>query len=62
MPGFADVTKSIDAKIDAIRCHSSQLTKFDLESSRDLARAMGRISGYEWMSANVIASFSSLRR
>lgn len=43
---FADVTKSIDIKLDAIRCHSSQLAKFDLESSRDLARAMGRISGY----------------
>jgi LmbE family N-acetylglucosaminyl deacetylase len=48
---FADVTKSIDAKIDAIRCHSSQLAKFDLESSRDLARAMGRISGYEYAEA-----------
>ena len=45
---FADVSRSIDAKIDAIRCHSSQLGKFDLESSRDLARAMGRMSGYEY--------------
>lgn len=48
---FADVTKSIDTKLDAIRCHSSQLGKFDLESSRDLARAMGRISGYEYAEA-----------
>ncbi len=48
---FADVSKSIDTKLDAIRCHSSQLGKFDLESSRDLARAMGRISGYEYAEA-----------
>ena len=48
---FADITKSIDQKLDAIRCHSSQLAKFDLESSRDLARAMGRISGYEYAEA-----------
>jgi LmbE family N-acetylglucosaminyl deacetylase len=43
---FADVTTSIDTKLDAIRCHASQLAKLDVESSRDLARAMGRISGY----------------
>jgi LmbE family N-acetylglucosaminyl deacetylase len=48
---FADVSNSIDTKLDAIRCHSSQLGKFDLESSRDLARAMGRISGYEYAEA-----------
>ncbi len=48
---FADVSKSIDTKLDAIRCHNSQLGKFDLESSRDLARAMGRISGYEYAEA-----------
>jgi len=48
---FADVAKSIDKKIDAIRCHESQLSKFDLESSRDLARGMGRISGYEYAEA-----------
>ena len=48
---FADVTQSIDTKIKAISCHQSQLAKFDLESSRDLARAMGRISGYEYAEA-----------
>jgi LmbE family N-acetylglucosaminyl deacetylase len=48
---FADVTSSIDTKVNAIKCHSSQLSKFDLESSRDLARAMGRISGYEYAEA-----------
>jgi LmbE family N-acetylglucosaminyl deacetylase len=45
---FADVSKHIDTKIQAIACHKSQLTKLDLESSRDLARAMGRISGVEY--------------
>lgn len=45
---FADITTSIEKKIAAIGCHESQLTKMDLESSRDLARGMGRISGYEY--------------
>jgi LmbE family N-acetylglucosaminyl deacetylase len=48
---FADISSSIDAKLEAINCHSSQLTKLDVESSRDLARAMGRISGYEYAEA-----------
>jgi LmbE family N-acetylglucosaminyl deacetylase len=48
---FADITKSIDAKIEAINAHKSQIAKLDLESSRDLARAMGRISGYEYAEA-----------
>ncbi|HTL37668.1 MAG TPA: PIG-L deacetylase family protein [Kofleriaceae bacterium] len=48
---FADVSKSIDTKIAAIGCHQSQLAKLDLESSRDLARGMGRISGYEYAEA-----------
>lgn len=45
---FADVIGHIDTKLAAIGCHKSQLHHFDLESSRDLARAMGRISGYEY--------------
>jgi len=48
---FADISGFVDAKLDAIACHKSQLTKLDLESSRDLARAMGRISGYEYAEA-----------
>ena len=48
---FADISKSIDQKIEAIACHSSQLSKLDLESSRDLARAVGRISGYTYAEA-----------
>jgi LmbE family N-acetylglucosaminyl deacetylase len=48
---FADITGYVDAKLAAISCHRSQLPKLDLESSRDLARAMGRISGYEYAEA-----------
>ena len=45
---FADISKFVEVKLEAIACHKSQLLKLDLESSRDLARAMGRISGYEY--------------
>ena len=48
---FADVSKTIDTKIAAIAAHKSQLSRLDLESSRDLARAMGRISGYQYAEA-----------
>jgi LmbE family N-acetylglucosaminyl deacetylase len=48
---FADITLTMDAKLDAIRAHESQVPKLDLESSRDLARAMGRISGYQYAEA-----------
>lgn len=48
---FADITSTIDTKIRAINAHASQVPKLDLESSRDLARAMGRISGYQYAEA-----------
>ncbi|MFN0246560.1 MAG: PIG-L deacetylase family protein [Kofleriaceae bacterium] len=48
---FADISKTMDKKIRAISAHESQVPKLDLESSRDLARAMGRISGYEYAEA-----------
>ncbi len=48
---FADITGYVDAKLAAIACHKSQLPKLDLESSRDLARAMGRISGFGYAEA-----------
>ncbi|HSD90821.1 MAG TPA: hypothetical protein VLB44_25020, partial [Kofleriaceae bacterium] len=48
---FADITVSIDTKVDAIKCHGSQLSRLEVESSRDLARAMGRISGYDYAEA-----------
>ena len=48
---FVDVSDTIDTKLGAIGCHESQLTRFDLESSKDLARAMGRMSGFEYAEA-----------
>jgi LmbE family N-acetylglucosaminyl deacetylase len=48
---FADISSYIEVKVEAIACHKSQLPKLDLESSRDLARAMGRISGYGYAEA-----------
>jgi hypothetical protein len=38
----------MDTKLAAMSAHSSQVAKLGLESSRDLARAMGRISGYDY--------------
>jgi LmbE family N-acetylglucosaminyl deacetylase len=48
---FADISNYVETKLAAIACHKSQLPKLDLESSRDLARAMGRISGYGYAEA-----------
>ncbi len=48
---FADITGYVDAKLQAIACHESQLPKLDLESWRALGRAVGRISGYEYAEA-----------
>jgi LmbE family N-acetylglucosaminyl deacetylase len=48
---FADITRTMDTKLRAIGAHTSQVPKLDLESSRDLARAMGRISGYQYAEA-----------
>jgi LmbE family N-acetylglucosaminyl deacetylase len=48
---FVDVSATIDTKLAAIACHESQLPKLDLESSKDLARAMGRLSGFQYAEA-----------
>jgi LmbE family N-acetylglucosaminyl deacetylase len=48
---FADISTTIDTKIEAISAHRSQVPKLDLESSRDVARAMGRISGFDYAEA-----------
>jgi LmbE family N-acetylglucosaminyl deacetylase len=45
---FADITTTMETKIAAIKAHESQVQKFDLDSSRDLARAMGRLAGYQY--------------
>jgi LmbE family N-acetylglucosaminyl deacetylase len=43
---FADISDTLETKLTAIQMHKSQLAKLDIDSSRDLARAMGRISGF----------------
>ncbi len=48
---FADVTSTIDVKLRAIAAHASQLPKIDLDSTRDLARAMGRLAGVAFAEA-----------
>ncbi|MEJ7602390.1 MAG: PIG-L deacetylase family protein [Kofleriaceae bacterium] len=45
---FADISTTMETKLRAIQSHKSQIAKLDLDSSRDLARAMGRISGVEF--------------
>lgn len=54
---FADISATMDAKIEAISVHKSQLPKLDLESSRDLARAMGRISGFAFAETYEVLRF-----
>ena len=48
---FADVSETIETKLAAIAAHGSQGAKLDVESARDLARAMGRISGVAYAEA-----------
>jgi LmbE family N-acetylglucosaminyl deacetylase len=48
---FADISATLETKLSAISAHRSQLSKLDLDSSRDLARAMGRISGFTYAEA-----------
>jgi LmbE family N-acetylglucosaminyl deacetylase len=48
---FADITKSVEVKLEAIRKHKTQLPKLSLDSTLDLARAMGRICGVEYAEA-----------
>jgi LmbE family N-acetylglucosaminyl deacetylase len=45
---FADVTRTIDKKLASIAAHASQIPRLDVESARDLARAMGRLCGAEY--------------
>ena len=48
---FADISETIEKKVEAIAAHASQLPKMDLESTRDLARAMGRLAGVQYAEA-----------
>jgi LmbE family N-acetylglucosaminyl deacetylase len=45
---FADISDTIERKVDAIAAHESQLVRMDLDSTRDLARAMGRLAGVQY--------------
>jgi LmbE family N-acetylglucosaminyl deacetylase len=45
------VTTTIETKLAAVGAHATQLPKLDLESTRDLARAMGRICGVAYAEA-----------
>jgi LmbE family N-acetylglucosaminyl deacetylase len=54
---FVNVTDTIDQKLAAIACHESQMAKLDLESSKDLARAMGRMSGFDYAEAYEVLRF-----
>lgn len=42
---FADISLTLDTKIAAIEAHASQVPKICVQSARDLARAIGRLSG-----------------
>jgi LmbE family N-acetylglucosaminyl deacetylase len=54
---FADISTTIDQKLAAIAAHRSQLPKIDVESSRDLARAMGRLAGVEYAESYEVLRF-----
>lgn len=49
-PCFADITDTIEVKLEAIAAHRTQTDRgrFDLEAARDLARANGRICGVKY--------------
>jgi LmbE family N-acetylglucosaminyl deacetylase len=50
-PCFADISTTIETKLAAIRAHATQLPGLDVEATRDLARGIGRISGFSYAEA-----------
>lgn len=50
---FADITETLDVKLRAVAAHASQVAKrsVDMESCRDLARAIGRLCGTRYAEA-----------
>jgi len=50
---FADITDTLEVKLAAVAAHASQVAKksVDVESCRDLARALGRIGGMQYAEA-----------
>ena len=54
---FADISGHLDTKLAAITCHTSQLARLDLDSTRDLARAIGRMSGHDYAESFEVLRF-----
>jgi LmbE family N-acetylglucosaminyl deacetylase len=52
-PAFADISATIDVKLAAVAAHASQLARgsANVEGCRDLARALGRLSGAAYAEA-----------
>jgi LmbE family N-acetylglucosaminyl deacetylase len=52
-PAFADITPTIDIKLAAVAAHASQIVRgsVNLDGCRDLARALGRLSGVTYAEA-----------
>ena len=50
---FADITDTLEVKLAAVAAHSTQIAKnsANIESCRDIARALGRISGVKFAEA-----------
>lgn len=48
---FVDISTTLDTKIAAIEAHASQVPKICVQSARDLARAIGRLSGLPYAEA-----------
>jgi LmbE family N-acetylglucosaminyl deacetylase len=54
---FADISGHLATKLAAIHCHTSQLARLDLDSTRDLARAIGRMSGHPYAESFEVLRF-----
>jgi LmbE family N-acetylglucosaminyl deacetylase len=50
---FADISETLDVKLAAVAAHATQVEKksVDVDSCRDLARALGRLSGVRYAEA-----------
>ena len=48
---FADITSTIDVKLAAIAAHASQFTTASVEGRRDIARAIGQLTGVRYAEA-----------
>jgi len=48
---FADITSTIDVKLESLRAHASQIGPTTIDSRRDMARAIGRTCGATYAEA-----------